>query len=364
MFKTESYISNKQKVRNSNLELYRVIVMLLIVAHHYVVNSGLLQVLIQNPLSGDSIFLYLFGMWGKTGINCFVLITGYFMCKSSITIRKFLKLILEVLFYNILIYLIFICSGYETYSVLGGLKVIFPIRSIATNFTACFLLFYLFIPFLTILVQSLNAKQHRLLIYLCLFVYTILGTIPKCLVIMNYVSWFSVLFIIASYISRYGLLKSVTHRQWGFLTLASCVISMLSVVVLLLLPQMLNISYIYPYHFVADSNMVLALLTAICSFMYFKDLEIKQSHLMNILGASTFGVFLIHDNSNTMRQWLWQDLFDNVGMYGSELLPIHAIVSVLAIFAVCVLIDYIRIRNLERWIFQYIDRLLLKYGLE
>ncbi len=50
MFKTESYISNKQKVRNSNLELYRVIVMLLIVAHHYVVNSGLLQVLIQNPL--------------------------------------------------------------------------------------------------------------------------------------------------------------------------------------------------------------------------------------------------------------------------------------------------------------------------
>lgn len=28
-----------QKQRNSNLELYRIIVMLLIVAHHYVVNS-------------------------------------------------------------------------------------------------------------------------------------------------------------------------------------------------------------------------------------------------------------------------------------------------------------------------------------
>lgn len=31
-----------QKVRNSNLELYRIITMLAIVAHHYVVNSGLM----------------------------------------------------------------------------------------------------------------------------------------------------------------------------------------------------------------------------------------------------------------------------------------------------------------------------------
>lgn len=62
--------------RNSNLELYRIIVMLLIVAHHYVVNSGVLDVMYQHPLSVKSIFLFLFGMWGKIGINCFVLITG------------------------------------------------------------------------------------------------------------------------------------------------------------------------------------------------------------------------------------------------------------------------------------------------
>ena len=29
--------------RNSNLELYRIIVMLLIVSHHFVVNSGVLE---------------------------------------------------------------------------------------------------------------------------------------------------------------------------------------------------------------------------------------------------------------------------------------------------------------------------------
>lgn len=70
--------------------------MLFIVSHYYLVNSGLLPVIENftppgNELSLKVCFFYLFGMWGKTGINCFVLITGYFMCKSQITLRKFLK---------------------------------------------------------------------------------------------------------------------------------------------------------------------------------------------------------------------------------------------------------------------------------
>ncbi len=59
--------------------------MLLIVAHHYVVNSGLTldtSPSYQNPMDVKSLFLLVFGAWGKVGINCFVLITGYFMCKT------------------------------------------------------------------------------------------------------------------------------------------------------------------------------------------------------------------------------------------------------------------------------------------
>lgn len=44
------------KQRNSNLELYRIIVMLLIVAHHYVVNSGMMEEMAKEPLSSRSIF--------------------------------------------------------------------------------------------------------------------------------------------------------------------------------------------------------------------------------------------------------------------------------------------------------------------
>ena len=66
--------------RNSNLELYRIIVMLLIVAHHSVWHSGIMPTLSQDPFCVKSIFYYVLGMWGRAGIDCFVLITGYFMC--------------------------------------------------------------------------------------------------------------------------------------------------------------------------------------------------------------------------------------------------------------------------------------------
>lgn len=129
------------KERNSNLELYRIIVMLLIVAHHYVVNSGLGECISQNPLSANSLFYLLFGAWGKTGINCFVLITGYFMCKTEITLHKFLKIFLWAITYSILIIAVFTIFGYHPE---GFMKMWFkqiPFLNIATNFTDCFLIF-------------------------------------------------------------------------------------------------------------------------------------------------------------------------------------------------------------------------------
>lgn len=155
-----------RKERNSNLELYRIIVMLLIVAHHYVVNSGLMSVMKEEPLHIHSIFLYLFGMWGKTGINCFVMITGYFMYKSHISLRKFMKLLFEIYFYSLIITGTFLLTGYAH-------------PSFST-------VFYALVP-----IQSWG---------------------------VNYVSWFVVLYFIASYIRLYGFPIKISNRNGGWLT--------------------------------------------------------------------------------------------------------------------------------------------------
>ena len=342
---------SSRKERNSNLELYRIIVMLLIVAHHYVVNSGLMSVMKEEPLHIQSIFLYLFGMWGKTGINCFVMITGYFMCKSHISLRKFIKLLFEIYFYNLIITGTFLLTGYCSPSFSTVFYALVPIQSFGVNFVACFVVFYLLIPFLNLLIQTMNSKLHLRLILLCLLVYSVIGTIPKITLGVNYVSWFVVLYFIASYIRLYRFPIKISNRNWGWLTLLSILISMASVVFMAWLSTVFVNKNIPVFWFVADSNHIMALVTALCSFMFFKDLNIRYSKVINLIGASTFGVLLIHANSDIMRQWLWQDILNNVGQYGTNTMVLHAILSVIAIFVICILVDMLRMRFVEKPLF-------------
>jgi hypothetical protein len=324
--------------------------MLLIVAHHYVVNSGLMDVdgpIYASPLSIKSLFLLLFGMWGKTGINCFVLITGYFMCTSKITVKKYAKLLLEIYFYRVIFYAVFLATGYTPFNVVSLLKVVLPVYNLSDNFIGCFLVFYLTIPFLTILVRNMTEKQHLLLLALCMFAYVIIGSIPRMGISFNYVSWFGVLFFIASYIRIYP--KEWFDRQtlWSCLMTASILISMLSVLGMTWISTKLGLSGVF-YWFVADSNKIFAVATSVTSFVFFRNLKLKHSRVINTIAASTFAVLLIHANSDAMRQWLWKDTLNNVAAYNTNYLYLHAILSVVGVFAICVLIDQIRIRFIEK----------------
>lgn len=351
------------KLRDSNLELYRIIVMFTIVAHHYVVNSGLIDIMKEAPTSTNSIFFYLFGMWGKTGINCFVMITGYFMCKSSITIRKLLKLVLEVVFYNVIIYLLFIIFGKVSLSFKETFLCFLPIKSIADGFISCFIAFYLAIPFLNILVQNMTKRQHQLLICLCLFIYTFIGMIPIFKLKMNYVSWFCVLYFIASYIRLHTTDGLISAKKWGGYATLSILLCMLSVLSLLYISTIKG--HLYNIHFfVSDSNKILALLTSVTTFMWFKNMKINYSKWINTIASSMFGVLLIHANSNTMRQWLWKDTLQNANHYGDEHYILYAILCVLIVFITCMIIDLIRIHTIEKYTFKLIDKILKKYSLK
>ena len=75
-----------------------------------------------------------------------------------------------------------------------------------------------------------------------------------------------------------------------------------------------------------------------------------------MVASTTFGVLLIHANSDTMRQWLWKDLLHNADMYYSEFFVVHAILCVVGVFTICSIIDYLRIVLIEKPIFKLIDK--------
>ncbi|MBU5475521.1 acyltransferase [Eubacterium sp. MSJ-21] len=346
------------KKRQSNLELFRIVSMFVIVAHHYVVNSGLLNCV--TAYSTHDLLILVFGWGGKTAINCFVLITGYFMCTVDLDLKdkksvrtylvKLLRLIAEIEFYNISIYFIFLLTGYQKFDILDCFKAFMPIDSIRDGFTSCFLTFYLIIPFLAKFTQRMSEQEHRYLIGVLLLIYTVFPSVGMD-VSFNYVTWFSVLFIIASYIRLHSTDSCIIQekyfnetRLWGCLTLLMLMISWASI---------LSVRYNDLYFYVSDANKILALSTAVCAFMFFKNLNVPYSRVINKIAASTYGVLVIHANSDTMRQWLWKDVFNNVGHY-EKTFP-YAIGVVCLVYIVCTLIDMLRINVLEKPIFK-VDR--------
>lgn len=161
------------------------------------------------------------------------------------------------------------------FTVKGLVKILFPIMNIGDGFTSAYLVFYLFIPFLNILVQNMSEKQQVKILILCSFTYIFLGTMPGFSVTMNYVSWFMVLYLFASYIRLYTKKIYTNIRIWGIKLCLAIAFSIVSV----LICAWLSMKYNAPlaFLFVTDSNTFLAVLTGIFAFMFFKNLHIKYN---------------------------------------------------------------------------------------
>ena len=110
------------------------------------------------------------------------------------------------------------------------------------------------------------------------------------------------------------------------------------------------------YYFINDSYKILAVALGVSMFMWFKDMKVPQSKLINRIAQSCFGVLLIHANSGTMRQWLWKDTLNVAGQYATDTFVLHSILSVLGIYIICTLIDQARIAWIEKPLFEWMDK--------
>ena len=137
------------------------------------------------------------------------------------------------------------------------------------------------------------------------------------------------------------------------MTVITLTISALSVVVCAWLGTVLDRHM--AFYFVADSNKIMAVTTALSAFLFFKNVKVPYNKFINTVAASAFGVLLIHANSDAMRQWLWKDVLNNMAMYESSLLVVHAIGSVALVYIICTVIDYLRIRFIEAPFFLWWD---------
>ena len=344
-------MSSQASKRNSNIELLRIIMILLIIAHHYVVNSGLTDLYDYNHVSMRMAFFQLFGMWGKTVINVFTLITGYFMIKSNISVRKILKLYIIIKFWQFVFYVGFLISGYETFSAKGLIKTVFSIEfEFNELYCGTLIALVLFIPFINILLKKITRHQYKLLLAYIVFWQVICTTF--FLKSTSFLSWLIACYAIGAYLGKYNV-------KWD-----NIICGILgSIISILLMSASVIIVDFLDEHFrwldgqlIAPSNRALAVSTALFIFILFKNIKMKNIAIINILASATFGVLVIHTCSDTMRRFLWKTVFNNVGHYNDKYAILYAIGVVLIVYFTCAFLELARIYLLDKPFFAWIDK--------
>ena len=154
------------KIRNSNIELLRIFAMFAIVISHNAMVCGIDST--KMPLCFNRVFLESMRL-GKLGVAIFVMITGYYMCKTKFKLSRIVSIVLQTLFYSITFFIVFCIVDRNNFDLKNLTYSFFPIITSKYWFVTAFIILSLIIPFLNPVINSISKQKMRVLIIILAF---------------------------------------------------------------------------------------------------------------------------------------------------------------------------------------------------
>ena len=150
--------------RLANVELLRVVAMLMVVMLHYLGKGELLPIKnLHMDLTGY--VAWILESLSVVAVNVYVLISGYFLVESEFKPKKIVKLVFQVLFYTILITILAFSFGLVGKEELGFYNLIvqlFPFQLEQYWFMTSYLVLYIVSPVLAMGVKALSQKNLKI----------------------------------------------------------------------------------------------------------------------------------------------------------------------------------------------------------
>ncbi len=327
------------KTREVNLDLLRVFSMFLIVLLHSIDHSGVFENAVH---SGWGINVYVSYVYALTRVcvNCFVLLSGYFLVRSKFRLQKLVALWLEVVFYSLVIRVIFMATGQIPFSITSLISCLVPVVTGRYWFITIYFALYLLSPFLNLAVKALSKTQLTVLNLLTFFIFSVWISLHPSIKGPNSgggwgLAWFIVLYLAAAWFRLYY----VPSKKGALSALAFFLLPLATTAFYLVAgtlgERMRGIWCQY------DS--VPVYLASLALFVGFLHLKIKQGWLSRLIlwcSPLTFGVYLIHAHAD-VDPWLWGMLNLPAKMDGWYF-PLIQIGSVVGIFVICLILDWLR----------------------
>ncbi len=336
------------KKRESNIELLRIVCMVLIITHHCVLHGGAINM----DFCVNKWFSIFLLPGGKICFDTFLAISMWFLVDQSFKAERFAKIWIETLVYSLLFAYIAFLFGVQ-FSKKDIISVFFPITGNVHGFAAAYLILYALIPFLGIIVEKINKQQLQFL--LCVLalsniVTPVMGNLTGHFqkIFCNVGFWIFCYFL-SLYLKKYSP-KIVNKKIYLILLFIMC---WMFIVILYVL------KYLYPGTFIINYFITIStshtsipcIIGGYSLFFIFKGIKLPYIPLVNIFAKTTFGILMIHDH-NFFRAPLWNQIIKTSEWYYSRFFVFRVGAVVAFIFFAAAVIDLLRIYLLEKNLFR------------
>lgn len=341
---------SEKKTRQLNMELLRIVAMLMIITLHYLDKGGIL---------GD--FREAKGFAGNlawaieavcmVSVNLYVLISGYFLCESEFKFKKLIVIWAQILTYSWLITGVFAIANHGLNlenGVYDLIPLVFPVTGGHYWFATVYLLMYALCPLFNKAISGMDKKLHRNMIIICLVIFSVWNTIlPFTQPLTDRegmdICWFGVLYLTAAYVKKYK--EDLKFNKWAYFgTFIVSSLAAFGLGKLIMVADSITgklggyAANFYPY------NSLFIFIASVALFMFAVKTEVKVSGFVNkaVLWASagTFGVYLLHEHR--LLRYLWPEWARVSAFAGRPVFVLHMIITVITVFVVGIIVDYIR----------------------
>ena len=316
-----------KKIRLTNIEILRIVAMLMIVIYHIVCHCINVQLsggdsiikigsnLFNNPVFYKKLFV-LNGImtWGTIGNALFLLISGYFMVnsKKEIDINKVSKKLLLQLGFASMILVIFSTSIYKMHV---SKKFIQLIDINSFNSMSWYVGYYFLVTliaylFLNKYLKKINEKQY-ITFLIIIFALTQFGWTNQ--IVNGFSNGLSTLltgiffYSFGGYINKYNPFNKVKFISILLIVIMIylfILISSYNITAIRIENYLINPSNSFTQSIMSfGNNNILVVILSICIFEIFTRVKVQNIEFINYIASGTFMVYLLHDNPLFYSLW-------------------------------------------------------------
>ena len=109
-------------------------------------------------------------------------------------------------------------------------------------------------------------------------------------------------------------------------------------------------------------NFITVFISSEFLFLYFKNIEIRNSKIINIvskIAPLTFAVYIIHEQT-VLREILYLDILNLDQLWNNAMQLVIIPVIVIMIFLICILLEKVTQNTIQKWIYNILEKFYLR----